>query len=440
MPPRVAVIGRPNVGKSTLVNRLAGRRGSIVGEVEGMTRDRLDTDVNWAGRDFILSDTGGIVEATMRPDATITGKVAARAMKTLEDADVVLFVIDAATGVTSDELALAIKLRRIDAPLIVVANKVDNDAVEIDASELWNLGLGEPMMVSSTHGRGSGDLLDRIVDLLPPPGEELIPTEVPSIALVGRPNVGKSSIFNRLVGEERSIVHHEAGTTRDTIDTIAEVDGQKVRFIDTAGMRRRAKTQGVEIFSASRTRSAIERADIAILVVDAFQGATSQDQRIAEQVADAGVGAIIALNKWDLLEDSVAAEAAELSMKERLHFIDYAPLIRTSATTKRGMGKLTEAIAPVIEARDLRASTGVLNRLIQDAQQKTPAPRVANKTVKILYATQASVAPPTFVLFTTGKLSPSWTRYMQRTIRDEYGFLGNPIQIVVRERIRDERR
>lgn len=440
MPPKVAIIGRPNVGKSTLVNRLAGRRGSIVGALEGITRDRIDTDVSWGGRDFILSDTGGVVEATLSPDASITGKVAARAIKTLEEADLVLFVVDVVTGVTSDELALAVKLRRIEAPLIVVANKVDNDTLELDASELWSLGLGEPMMVSSTHGRGSGDLLDRIVDLLPPPGDELTPALVPSIALVGRPNVGKSSIFNRLVGEERSIVHHEAGTTRDTIDTVAQVDGTKIRFIDTAGMRRRAKTQGVEIFSASRTRSAIERADLAILVVDAFEGATSQDQRIAEQVADSGVGAIIALNKWDLLSDSVMAEAAELSMKDRLHFIDYAPLVRTSATTKRGMAKLTAAIAPVIEGRNQRVSTGPLNRLILDAQQKTPAPRVANKSVKILYATQASVAPPTFVLFTTGKLSQSWTRYIQRTIRDDYGFLGNPIRIVIRERIRDDSR
>lgn len=433
--PKVAVVGRPNVGKSTLVNRLAAKRSSIVGEISGLTRDRLDTKVSWRGRTFIAHDTGGLADGALRETSTIGGKVAAKAVDAASKADVVLFVVDASTGVTSDDLELTKRMKRLTIPVLLVANKVDDAADELEAAEFWALGLGEPLVVSALHGRGSGDLLDRVVDLLPEVTEEEI-EEPPAIAIVGRPNVGKSSLFNQIVGEDRSIVHHEAGTTRDSIDTTVEIEGKEYRFIDTAGMRRRAKTQGVEIYSASRTRSAIERADVAILVVDALEGATSQDQRIAEAVAESGVGAIVALNKWDLIEGEDMAERAERSMKDRLHFIDYAPMIRTSALTKRGMSKLLRPINQVLKARNLRIATAKLNQLIQDAQQSAPAPRTDNRNVKVLYGTQVGVAPPSFVLFSTGRLATSWLRYLERRIREQFDFTGNPLHLKFKERTR----
>jgi len=439
--PRVAVVGRPNVGKSTLVNRLAQGRGSIVGPSPGLTRDRIDTEVHWAGHTFILSDTGGIVEAAIGPDADkeISGKVANKAISAMESSDLVLFLIEAPAGITSDDLALVKRLRRIKVPMILVVNKADDDRAEQNSGEFWSLGLGEPMFVSSTHGRGTGDLLDRIVQLLPTDADAPERPVVPSIALVGRPNVGKSSLFNRFVGEERAIVHHEPGTTRDSIDTIVSWEGRSYRFVDTAGIRRRAKTQGVEIFSASRTRNSIERSDVAVLVIDAAEGATSQDQRIAEQVAEAGVGAVLSLNKWDLIEDVEVAAVTERTIKDRLHFVDYAPLVRTSAKTARGMQKLIGQVDVVLETRSQRIPTSALNQLVQDAQQRAPIPRSRNRSVKILYATQVGVEPPTFVLFSTGKLAISWLRFLERRLREEFGFVGNPIRLVERERSESRR-
>lgn len=436
--PRVAIVGRPNVGKSTLVNRLAAKKGSIVGATAGLTRDRLDTEITWRGKRFIAHDTGGLSrEALQGQDSeTITGKVAARAVAAASDADLVLFVVDASTGVTSEDLELTKRIRRIQTPVLLVVNKVDNSADELEASQFWSLGIGEPLTVSALHGRGSGDVLDRVVALLPEVREEEI-EEIPSIAIVGRPNVGKSSLFNQIVGDERAIVHHEAGTTRDSIDTIVDLRGKEFRFIDTAGMRRRARTKGVEIYSASRTRSAIERSDVAILVVDASEGATSQDQRIAEAVAESGVGAILSVNKWDLVEGSEMAEAVERSITDRLHFVSYAPMIRTSALTKRGVQKILPPLQGVLEARQQRIPTAQLNQLIQEAQQKAPAPRTQNRNVKVLYGTQVGVAPPSFVLFATGRLARSWLRYLERRLREEFGFTGNPIRLMTRERTRD---
>lgn len=402
--------------------------------VAGLTRDRLDRTTRWRGREFILADTGGLVASAHQEDKTITGKVAAKAMEAVRSADLVLFVVEAPAGVTADDLALVKGLRKMSAPVIVVANKVDDAAGEEALHEFYSFGLGEPAAVSALHGRGSGDLLDRIVDMLPAatPAEE--GTGIASIALVGRPNVGKSSLFNRLTGEDRSIVHPDPGTTRDSVDTIATIGGVTYRFVDTAGVRRRAKTKGVEVFSSSRTRDAIVRSDLAILVVDANEGAVSQDQRIAQQVAEAGVGAIVALNKWDLITDEYVAGLTEDSMRERLHFLAHAPLVRTSALTKRGVQRLIDQIAPVLAARKLRVSTGILNRLVMEAQQRTPIPRSRGRNVKILYATQASTAPPTFVLFATGRPAVSWLRFLERRLRDEFGFQGNPIRLVVRER------
>lgn len=439
--PKVAVVGRPNVGKSTLVNRLAGRRDSIVGPMAGLTRDRLDATIEWRDRRFILSDTGGLIEAEFASGGsdTITSKVADKALQSLKGADLVLFVVDTKTGVTSDEIALAKRLRRVGVPLVLVANKVEDALKELEVSELWSLGMGEPVPVSALHGRGSGDLLDRIVQLLPESKQDEQEPEIPSIALVGRPNVGKSSLFNRIVGEERAIVHHEPGTTRDSIDTVVELDQGTFRFVDTAGIRRRAKTTGVEIYSASRTRAAIERADLSILVVTADEGATSQDQRIAEQVSEAGVAAIVALNKWDLIPDPDQAKVIERTMRDRLHFVDYAPLVRTSARTKRGVGKLLAEIPSVLASREVRVPTPRLNEIVQESQQRTPIPRSRNKSVKILYATQAETAPPTFVLFGTGMVPASWTRFLERKLREEFGFEGTPINIVTRQRSREPR-
>ncbi|MDQ4149083.1 MAG: ribosome biogenesis GTPase Der [Actinomycetota bacterium] len=434
--PVVAVVGRPNVGKSTLVNRLAGARDSIVGPTPGLTRDRLDAEVSWRGRTFTVSDTGGLVESALFASGgdDVVRKVAASALSAVESADVVMFVVDGQAGVTGEDLALAKRLRRIPVPVIVVANKVDDWATETEASQFMSLGLGEAAPVSALHGRGSGDLLDRLVELLPPPGEERQPVEIPRIAIVGRPNVGKSSLFNRLVGEERAIVHHEPGTTRDSVDSVVEVGGKTYRFVDTAGIRRPTKTRDVEIFSASRTRGAIARSDVAILVVDAAAGATAQDQRIARQVAEAGVAAVIAVNKWDLVQDEEEAKLVERTLEDRLQFVSYAPLVRTSALTKRGVQRILPEIDRVLEGRLVRIPTAGLNELIHQTQSKSPPPRVGAVPPKVLYATQVETAPPTFVLFTTGPIAESWQRFLERRLREEFGFEGNPLRFVIRQR------
>ncbi len=439
--PKVAVVGRPNVGKSTLVNRLAQRSDSIVGPMAGLTRDRLSVEAEWRGRRFTLNDTGGLMEEALGADATrtITGKVASAALDAVETADLVLFVVDGQAGATADELALVKRLRRVKAPLIVVANKVENRNQEQGIADLWSLGLGEPMPVSALHGRGTGDLLDRVYELLPEPAEVEEGEEIACIAIVGRPNVGKSALFNRLIGEERSIVHDEPGTTRDSVDSLIEVQGKRYRFVDTAGIRRRAKTHEVEIYSASRTRQAIGRSDLAILVIDAGEGATAQDQRIARQVADAGVGCIIALNKWDLIDEPEMAKITERTVEDRLQFVDYATLIRTSALTRRGVGKIFPQIDKVLEARVRRVPTSLLNDLVHEAQQKAPPPGIGGRHNKVLYATQAETAPPTFVLFTSGSLAVSWQRFLERRLREEFDFSGNPLRLVIRERVREER-
>lgn len=435
----VAVVGRPNVGKSTLVGRLSGRRSPIVGRTPGLTRDRLDVDATWQGTTFTLQDTGGLIEEALGAGGLegLAGKVADQAFGAIAGADVILFVVDATTGVTSDELALARRLRRQTAPVILVANKVDNMAGELDAAELWGLGFGEPYPLSAIHGRGSGDLLDRIVELLPAEPTHPPTTEVASIALLGRPNVGKSSLFNRLVGEERAVVHAEPGTTRDAVDTVIEVEGRAYRLVDTAGMRRRAKTHGLEIPSAIRTRAALARADVAVLMVDVMEGAGHQEQRIAREIGEAGVGIVLVLNKWDLVEGEDEAKAFAKAALDKLPFIAYAPLVRTSALTGRGAGKLIPKIDEVLEARTLRVPTAELNQFVRDAQQSNPPPRSENRDIRVLYATQAETAPPTVVLFTNGDLSPGWLRYLERRLREHYAFTGNPIHFVVR---RQERR
>lgn len=435
----VAVVGRPNVGKSTLVGRLSGRRSPIVGRTPGLTRDRLDVQASWRGVTFTLQDTGGLVEEALGASGMegLPGKVAGQAFGAIDGADVILFVIDATTGVTGDELALAKRLRRQPAPVVLVANKVDNMAGELEAAELWGLGFGEPYPLSAIHGRGSGELLDRIVELLPDEPVRVASPEVASITILGRPNVGKSSLFNRLVGAERAIVHAEPGTTRDAVDTVIDVEGRRYRLVDTAGMRRRAKTHGLEIPSAVRTRAALSRADVAVLLVDVIEGAGHQEQRIAREIAEAGVGIVLVLNKWDLVEGEDEAKLFARAALDKLPFIGYAPLVRTSALTGRGIGKLMPKVDEVLEARGLRIPTAELNTFLRDAQQSNPPPRLENREIRILYATQAETAPPTVVLFTNGDLQPGYLRYLERRLRERYAFTGNPIHFVVR---RQERR
>ncbi|MGH2717701.1 MAG: ribosome biogenesis GTPase Der [Actinomycetota bacterium] len=435
----VAIVGRPNVGKSTLVGRLSGRRSPIVGRTPGLTRDRLDVEATWQGVTFTLQDTGGLIEEALGVEGLegLAGKVADQAFGAMDGADVILFVVDATTGVTGDELALAKRLRRQRAPVVLVANKVDNMAGELEAAELWGLGFGEPYPLSAIHGRGSGELLDRIVELLPDePARTPVP-EVASIAILGRPNVGKSSLFNRLAGEERAVVHSEPGTTRDAVDTVIEVEGRRYRLVDTAGMRRRAKTHGLEIPSAARTRAALSRADVAVLLVDVIEGAGHQEQRIAREIAEAGTGIVMVLNKWDLVEGEDEAKTFARAALDKLPFIGYAPLVRTSALTGRGIGKLIPKVDEVLGARTLRIPTAELNAFLRDAQQSNPAPRLENREIRILYATQAEIAPPTMVLFTNGDLQAGYLRYLERKLRERYDFAGNPIHFVVR---RQERR
>ena len=435
----VAVVGRPNVGKSTLVGRLSGRRGPIVGRTPGLTRDRLDVQATWQGTTFTLQDTGGLIEEALGPEGLegLPGKVAEQSFGAIGGADVILFVVDAVVGVTADELALARRLRRQDVPVVLVANKVDNLAGELSAAEFWGLGFGEPYPLSSLHGRGSGDLLDRVVSLLPAEARHAPSEEVAAIALLGRPNVGKSSLFNKLVGEERAVVHEEPGTTRDSVDTLLHVDGRAYRLVDTAGIRRRAKTQGLDRPSAARTRAALTRADVAVLLIDVMEGAGHQEQRIARAIEEAGVGIVLVLNKWDLLEGADEAKSAAKAALEKLPFIDYAPMVRISALTGRGTSKLIPKVDEVLAARRLRVPTAELNTFLQAVQQANLPDRQESRDVRILYGTQAETAPPTFVLFSNGDLQPGWLRYLERRLRETYGFGGNPIHFVVR---RQERR
>ncbi len=441
--PIVVIAGRPNVGKSTLVNRIVGRRTAIVEEKPGVTRDRLELDADWRGRGFTLVDTGGVVE---RGDA-LDKKVTAQALRAVGDASVVLFVLDATTGLTGEDDAVAAMLRRVADKVLVVANKVDSDRQEAFAWELGRLGFGDPVLVSALHGRGVGDLLDEVVARFPPeePGEgpktgprtgeieavEAGPAavEVAAVAIVGRPNVGKSTLFNRLVGEERSVVHDIPGTTRDAIDTLVETEEGPLRFIDTAGLRRKAKiTEGSEYYSLVRSLAAIDRADIALLVVDATQGVTHQEQRLAERVDAAGSPIVVLLNKWDLLgTEERLAIAREL--EERLGFLDYAPVLRISALSGLGVHRLLPAIREAIDAYHRRIPTAQLNEAIKQIQSAHPAPGS-----RVLYAVQGAVDPPTVTLFASHRLQPGYLRYIERSLRERFDLGPTPIKLRVRLR------
>ena len=442
--PVVAVVGRPNVGKSTLVNRILGRRETIVEEKPGVTRDRKVLEADWNGRSFTLVDTGGWMAAG---GEALDAKVSAQAERAMREADLILLVVDVTVGVTEEDARVAGILRRLGRPVLVVANKVDSEHREADAWELTRLGLGDPLPVSALHGRATGDLLDEVVRRLPPaaeddgasdrdsdrdmaapgPGQEA--DHVTSVAIVGRPNVGKSTLFNRLIGDERSIVHDLPGTTRDTVDTVVDTPEGRLRFIDTAGMRRKSRVgEGPEYYSLVRALQAIDRAEAALLVIDATSGVTAQDQRLAERIDAAGSPVVMVLNKWDLLDADGRADVTD-QVADRLAFLGYAPVLKVSALTGLGVHKLLPAIANAMEAYHRRVPTRELNKVIQEAQAAQASP-----TGKVLYATQGATDPPTFTLFANRSLPPGYLRYLERRIRESFGFGPTPLKLRVRRR------
>jgi GTP-binding protein len=442
--PTVAVVGRPNVGKSTLVNRFVGKRRAIVEEKPGVTRDRKELEADWNGRRFRVVDTGGWLApgAETADPSELTRQVSLQAERAIGAADVVLFVVDATVGVTEEDDRVARVLRRAGVPVLVVANKVDDERRETDAWALQRLGLGDPYPVSALHGRGSGDLLDALVGALPPePDEADVAADatdddrVFSVAVVGRPNVGKSTLFNRMVGEERAVVHDLPGTTRDSIDTVVETEDGPLRFVDTAGMRRRSRIdEPTEYFSLVRALEAVDRADAALLVIDASQGVTHQDQRLAERVDAAGTAVVIVLNKWDLLTDADQRRDVLVDVADRLAFLAYAPILKVSATTGRNLKHVLPALRQAEEAYHRRIPTAALNRLLQEAQASHPPPPVRRHRPRVLYATQGAADPPTFTLFATHPLPPTYLRYLERRIREAFSLGPTPIKLRVRRR------
>jgi len=441
--PMVAVVGRPNVGKSTLINRVVGRRAAIVEEQPGVTRDRKDLDAHWRGRSFRIVDTGGWLTG----GSDLDRKVSAQSEKAMAEADVVVFVVDVTTGVTEEDDQAAEQLRRSRKPVILVANKVDDTGREPLIWEAVALGLGDPVPVSALHGRGSGDLLDRVVDEL----DKVVPRDDDqddaaaeaeraaaedeadhdvSVAIVGRPNVGKSTLFNRLIGDERSVVHDMPGTTRDSIDTVVETDLGRVRFVDTAGMRRRAKqAKGSEYYSLVRALQAVDAANVALLVVDATEGVTGQDQRLAERIDAAGCPIVLLLNKWELVDTEQKA-ALRYEVGQKLGFIGEAPVLTISALSGRGVHKLLPALEDSVAAYRRRVPTRKVNEVIQAAQQLQPAPGGA----RILYATQGATDPPTFTLFANRELPRSYMRFIERKLVEAFDLGATPVKLRVRRR------
>ena len=428
--PVVAIVGRPNVGKSTLVNRIIRSRSAVVEEMAGVTRDRREFEADWAGREFILVDTGGW---EVNPEGELSLSIREQAEGAVSGADVVVFVVDGTADITDDDEGMVSILRSAKVPVVVAVNKIDHEGAEWVTDEFWKLGLGEPIPVSAYHGRGVGDLLDRIVELLPEVDHAPAQPEAPRLAIVGRPNVGKSTLLNRLVGEERVIVSQTPGTTRDPIDAVATLEGRTYRLVDTAGIRRKPKIkENADFYAVLRAREALASADVALLLVDATEGVTHQDQRIAREVVDAGVGLVILLNKWDLLDEELR-ERTERSLPERFGFVGWSPALRISALTGARLGRLADAVEAVLEARGRRVGTGLLNRQLREWIAAHPPPVRKGRRPKVHYAVQAGTAPPTFVLFTSGGgLGEDYLRYLENKLRESHDFTGNPIHFVTR--------
>jgi len=428
--PVVAVVGRPNVGKSTLVNRVIGSRSAVVEELSGVTRDRREFDVDWAGRDFVLVDTGGW---EFRPSGDINISIKEQAEAAVSGADAVLFVVDGTTELTDDDIGVISVLRAADIPVILAANKIDNTQLEGSIDRFWGLGLGSPHPISAYHGRGVGELLDELISRLPERVKEAQDDGVPRVAIVGRPNVGKSTLLNKLVGEQRVIVSEVPGTTRDPIDVDVELDGNPYRLIDTAGIRRKPQiTEDADFYAVVRAREALETADVALLMIDATDGVTHQDQRIAREVVDAGVGLVIVLNKWDALDEE-QREITERSLPDRFGFVGWAPVIRMAAKTGARVQRLPGAVEVVLEARSTRIPTGQLNRVVRQWIAAHPPPVRKGRRPKIHYVVQAGTAPPTFVVFLSGdELGDDYLRFLENRLREEADFTGNPVHIVSR--------
>ena len=436
--PILAVIGRPNVGKSTLVNRIIGRREAVVEDVPGVTRDRVSYPAEWAGRRFMLMDTGGWEHNVFG----IHARVAEQAELAIQMADAILFVLDATVGATgTDELVVPL-LRKSGKPIVLAANKVDGPSGESDAAGLWSLGLGEPHAISALHGRGTGDLLDAAMAVLPEisAGGGVVPEGGPRrVALVGRPNVGKSSLLNKVVGSERVVVDSVAGTTRDPVDEFVELAGKTWVFVDTAGIRRRVhQTSGADFYASLRTQAAIEKAEVAVVLVDASEPITEQDTRVITQVIEAGRALVIAYNKWDLMDED-RRPYLEREIEQDLVQVQWAPRVNISATSGRHMDRLVPAIEMSLASWDMRISTGRLNAFLGELVAAHPHPLRGGKQPRILFATQADTRPPRFVIFASGFLEAGYRRYIERRLRETFGFEGSPISISVRVREKRKR-
>jgi len=435
--PVVAIVGRPNVGKSTLVNRVIGRREAVVEDVPGVTRDRVAYDATWNGRRFTVLDTGG----WQRDARGMAGRIAEQAELAVTAADAVVLVVDATVGVTEEDAAVARVLQRSRKPVLLAANKVDDTRGEAATAELWQLGVGEPLPVSALHGRGSGDLLDAMLRMLPaaPADAERTDRGPRRVALVGKPNVGKSSLLNKLVGTERALVDPQAGTTRDPVDSLVDLDGEVWRFVDTAGLRRRAReAQGADYYATLRTNAAIEAAEVALVLLDSDAPISEQDQRVISMVVEAGRALVLAFNKADLVDADRRAEIDRETDRE-LARGPWASRINISAKTGRGVQRIRPALDEALAGWETRVPTADLNAFLGDVVAATPPPVRGGKQPKILFATQPGVAPPRFVIFTTGPLEASYQRFLERRLRERYGFHGSPIDISVRAREKKRR-
>ena len=432
--PIVAILGRPNVGKSTLINRFIGRREAIVEDTPGVTRDRVQYECEWGGRRFIVMDTGGWES---KPDG-ISVQVSAGAELAMREADVLAFVVDAHVGALDEDDVLVQELRKAKKPTILVANKVDSDVDESDAHALWNLGLGEPRFVSALHGRGSGDLLDHIVSEMPEVGAAQVQDGYRRIALIGRPNVGKSSLLNALAGENRSIVDDVAGTTRDPVDELIEFGGSVWRFVDTAGLRKRAnQASGTDYYATLRTQAALERCECAVVVLDASEPISEQDLRVITMVEEAGKAMVIVMNKWDLVDED-RRDQLDREIDRHLDQVEWAQRVNVAAKTGWHRDRLAPALRTAIDSWERRVPTAKLNSFLGALIGATPPPVRGGKQPKIYYATQAGIAPPKFVVFSSGWIEPSYRRFIERRLREEFKFPGTPVMVAVRVKERDK--
>lgn len=441
MKPIVAIVGRPNVGKSTLFNRFTGGRFAIVENTPGVTRDRLYRDAEWLGREFTVIDTGGI--EFVGKGGVIEAKVKEQARLAIEESDVILFVVDGKIGITPDDEGTAHLLRKSSKPVVLAVNKIENFDDPVPVYEFFNLGLGNPIPVSAAHGMNTGDLLDEVVAHFPPDQGEIYPPDTVKIAVIGRPNVGKSSLVNKILGRERLIVSDIPGTTRDAIDTAFEQDGKNYLIIDTAGMRRKARViEPTERYSVIRSLRAIDRSDVVLMLIDAADGVTEQDKKIAGYAHEAGKGMILVVNKWDIIEkDEKTMNKFDRQIREDMGFLNYAPILYVSAKSGQRVGKILEIVDFVAEQQNLRVSTARLNEVMEEATALTPAPTDKGKRLKIYYTTQIGVKPPKFALFVNEPelMHFSYKRYLENQLRQNFGFEGSAVWFMIRKREKGDR-